>query len=287
MRLRSSLLAMTCFLLAACGADIRPPSPRLPVPESTRLYALDCGRVELSDAGVLSESGKPIGRAATMVDPCFLVRHPSGILLWDAGLPLSAERQTKEGLADPIGREFVDTSLMAQLKTLSLPPEAISFVALSHLHYDHTGNANLFTSSTWLLNRNELAWALQTPTPGWVDLSTFSARAKVKLEQLDGDRDVFGDGTVRILATPGHTPGHQSLMVKLTHAGTIVLAGDLAQTRENWEKRVVPPFNDSRSKTLASMDRIRALLGETHGRLIVQHAPEDFRALPRFPAYLE
>ncbi len=270
-----------CLTLAACD---RPVSSTPPVESTTRVYALDCGRIEIDDAGLISESGKPAGKSLTMADPCILVRHRGGTLLWDTGLPWSASR-TKEGFANPVGREFIDAPLPEQLKALSLAPGDITFVGFSHLHYDHTGNANLFTSSTWLLNRKELDWALHTTHP-FIDPATFSARTKVKLELLDADRDVFGDGTVRILQTPGHTPGHQSLVVKLAHTGTLVFSGDLAHSRENWEKQVIPPFDD-RAPTAASMARVAALLAETHGRMVVQHDPADFHALPTFPSYLE
>jgi N-acyl homoserine lactone hydrolase len=265
------------------GASLVSPSSEQ---DRIRLYTLDCGRIELSDVGFFTDSGKPTGKPQTLADPCFLIRHPRGTLLWDTGLKESIA-QSKEGVANPVGREFVDASLREQLKALSLQPADITFVGFSHLHADHAGNANVFTSSTWLLNRRELEGALKTPTPLGVDPTTFSEYRNVKTRLLDADEDVFGDGRVRILQTPGHTPGHQSLTVRLERAGTVILSGDLSHTRDNWQNHVVPSFNDSRERTLASIGRIEALIGETHGRFIVQHAPEDFHALPKFPAYLE
>lgn len=286
------LLAAT-GLLAAC-AGTPPVAPQPPVASaiapgaeiSVRLYALDCGRLELSDVGVFGDTGKPSGKAATFAVPCFVIRHPKGTLLWDTGLD-EAIHEHKDGVKNPIATEFVDRSLREQLAALSVAPADVTFVGFSHLHLDHAGNANAFTSSTWLVGRKELESALAKPTPGGVETGRFSAYKSAKIEPLDGDKDVFADGTVQIVQTPGHTPGHQSLVVRLAKSGTLVLSGDLAHTRDNWAHHVVPAFNYSREQTLASMARIDKLLADTHGRFIVQHSTEDFASLPKFPAYLD
>ena len=120
-----------------------------------------------------------------------------------------------------------------------------------------------------------------------VEPGTFSSYVTAHKKLLDADEDVFGDGRVLILQTPGHTPGHQSLEVRLDQAGTVILTGDLAHSRGNWEKRIVPAFNDSRENTLASFDQVQAVVVQTHARVVVQHDEDDFHALPKFPAYLE
>ena len=104
---------------------------------------------------------------------------------------------------------------------------------------------------------------------------------------IDGDYDVFGDGTVRILNMPGHTPGHQALMLKLAKEGVVILSGDLYHTLDNRRLRRVPRNNVQRADTLASMDRFEHLVTNNRARVIVQHSPEDFRWLPKFPRYLE
>jgi glyoxylase-like metal-dependent hydrolase (beta-lactamase superfamily II) len=114
-----------------------------------------------------------------------------------------------------------------------------------------------------------------------------SGRKQAKVELIDLDRDVFGDGTVKILRANGHTAGHQILVLKLPKSGTVILSGDAVHTRENYEQGRMPVFNYARGETLASMDRIRRILANTHGRLIIQHEPKDFEALPKIPAYLD
>jgi N-acyl homoserine lactone hydrolase len=283
--------AVSCASTPPAASPAPPASPnaasRSPAGLSTvRLYALDCGRFELSDVGYFSDTGKPTGKPATFAVPCFVIRHPKGTLLWDTGFD-EAIHQKREGVKNPVGTQFVDVSLHEQLAVLSIAPSDVTYVGFSHLHHDHAGNANAFASSTWLLSRKELEHALATPTPMGVELPLFSAYKSAKVELLDGDKDVFGDGTVVILQTPGHTAGHQSLVVTLEHAGTVVLSGDLAHTRENWARHIVPAFNYSREETLASMARVEKMLAATHGRFIVQHSAEDFASLPKFPAFLD
>jgi len=254
-----------------------------------RLYTLDCGRIDFKDMGLFSDTGEYDGKAGSVVATCFLVRHPKGILLWDTGLGdgIAASPQGID-IFGGAAHESVSITLVDQLKELGLAPKDVTYVAFSHLHADHAGNANLFAAdSTWIVNRKELAWATATPTPPGVDADLFSGYKSAKVKTLGGDYDVFGDGSVRILKAIGHTPGHQVLAVKLRNSGTIILSGDLYHLRDNLTHRRIPPGNDSRAETLASFDRIDRIIANTHARLVVQHDPADFAALPKFPKYLE
>lgn len=270
-----SVLALSAAAWTASAADA-------PV----RLYVLDCGRIEFKDMAFFSDTGEYDGKTGKLVDTCYLIRHPKGTLLWDTGLGDKIAEQ--KGGVDNNGIHLtVDATLQDQLKSLSLTPQDINYLSFSHFHFDHTGNANLFTSATWLLNNAELEGALAPrPTPA-SDPSTISAREHAKTQMIDGDYDVFGDGSVKILRAPGHTPGHQVLEVKLAKSGTVILGGDLYHTRENRKDRRVPAFNTSRADTLASMDRIERIVQNTHARFIIQHNPEDVATLPKLPGYLE
>jgi glyoxylase-like metal-dependent hydrolase (beta-lactamase superfamily II) len=254
---------------------------------AVRLYALDCGRIDIADMGMFSDTGEHAGEHGTLSAPCFLIRHPRGTLLWDAGLGDRVASLPDGEEPVPGSRFRVSVTLVSQLAKLGLKPSEVDFVSFSHLHADHAGNAPAFAASTWLVNAAEWAWALGTPTPIGVDPRLVRGHPKNKMLALQSDHDVFGDGTVRILKTPGHTPGHQVLMVRLAKSGPVFLSGDLFHARENFDKSLVPPFNVSRSDTLASIDRVNRLLRNTGARLVVQHEPGDVRALPAFPAYLE
>jgi glyoxylase-like metal-dependent hydrolase (beta-lactamase superfamily II) len=256
-------------------------------PDSLRLYAMDCGRIQFDDLGNFADTGEYDGHPGTLVATCFLIRHPKGDLLWDTG-PGDRFASKPEGEQPRPGmRIFVRKPLLGQLQEIGVTPADIDYLSFSHFHYDHTGNANAFTASTWLLSRREVEALEGTPTPVAVNIDNLSGRKQAKVELIDLDRDVFGDGSVRILRANGHTAGHQVLMLKLPKSGTVILSGDLFHTRENFEQERMPAFNHSRGETLGSIDRIKRILNNTRGRLIVQHEEKDFEALPKIPAYLD
>jgi N-acyl homoserine lactone hydrolase len=281
------LYALSITALSAALAEPLSPLKALEKPSALRMYALDCGSFDARDMSMFSDTGEFDRQPGKLVATCFLLSHPKGTLLWDTGLP-DALAGMPNGFTDPFGITLkVTKKLLPQLTELGLKPSEIDYVAFSHLHADHTGNANLFTSSTWIMGKPELAWAHAKPTPPGVDPKTLTAHKQVKLQLIELDHDVFGDGSVRILRTPGHTPGHQVLLVTLPKTGKVILSGDLFHTRASVNKSLIPAVNNNRADTLASIDRVTKLIKSQNARLIVQHAPEDFASLPKFPAYLE
>src|SRR5258707_1662851 len=280
--LKSTLSAIALMLLGLCM--VAPCHARA---SGLRLYILDCGHATFKDMGGFSDTGEYDGKSGEIADPCFLIRHPKGDLLWDAGLG-DHYNYPKEGSdAAPGVHVTVPVTLLAQLQSLKLTPKDINFIAFSHLHWDHTGTANEFPDSVWIMNKAELTWALVLPPPGGVLPETWSAYKNAKNETSEADYDVFGDGRVMILRAPGHTPGHQVLKLKLRKSGTVILSGDLYHLRANRLLKRVPVYNTERADTLASMGRIETILKNTHGRLIVQHDPKDFQVLPKPPGYLD
>lgn len=256
-----------------------------------RLYVLDCGTMSIKDMALFSDTGKYDGKPGSIVDSCFLIRHPKGNFLWDSGLSDTLVGHDVPANADGVAIH-VGQGLLEQLRQIGIAPSDINYVGFSHFHLDHTGNANAFGSATWILNRAELNWALGDPTPPIVDPASFSAFRSAHTIMIDSDYDVFGDGLVRILKTPGHTPGHQVLMVKLSRSGVVILSGDLYHLQSDRPSRAgsgaqVMRVNTSRAETLASMDRVEEIIRTKHARLIVQHDPADYRRWPRSPAYAD
>jgi len=274
-RTLNPLLAAAALIgLAAwpsANAQTRKPTP----PKSLRLYVLDCGKITVANGD--SMGFKP-GELATsnMVTPCFLIVHPRGTLMWDAGeIPDSA---FKSGVTpQTAGAYTVDRPLLPQLAAIGYTPADITYLALSHYHSDHVANANAFARSTWIVQKGDhdpiFAPRSNEKKLGAVgDPAYFIDLAKSKLLLLKGeDHDVFGDGTVVIKFTPGHTPGHQSLFLKLAKTGPIVLSGDLYHYPEEITYKRIPPFDSDKEQTAKSRAMIEEFVRKNNAQLWIQH----------------
>jgi len=280
---RAALISLV--MLAACGQ----PQQQAAAP-AVQLYAMDCGTAEFGDVGMFADDGSMNGQSRALIVPCFLIRHPSGDLIWDTGFPDSIAAMPGGRMALPqMGAEVVMTaSLQSQLQQLGLTPADIEFVSFSHQHGDHTGNGNLFAGSTWIVDADERAYMFSDEARGGQAFAGYAQLENAETRLIEGgaDYDVFGDGSVVIKQAPGHTPGHTILLVRLADAGPVLLTGDMYHLAETRERRLVPSFNTDRAQTLASMDALERLAAETNARVIRQHVREDFDSLPRFPEAL-
>ena len=250
---------------------------------AVKLYTMDCGSITMSPNSLdNSDSFDPEERRYLPV-PCYLIRHPRGDMMWDTGLPDGFKDHPVEG---PDYKMWVQTTLKSQLDEIGVPPSDVEYLALSHSHLDHAGNADLFSSSVWLVSPAEVAFAKTDFAKHLGIVSPFDFRG-IEHELVNQDNyDVFGDGSVLLVKTPGHTGGHMSLLVNLKNAGPLLFTGDLYHFRESRDKRLVPDFNYNVERTHASMDKFEALAEETGARVIIQHVPEDFESMPKVPAYL-
>src|SRR5712691_169283 len=245
-----------------------------------RLYVLDCGQNIGKDQSRWSP-GVNEGKSIEFSDNCYLIRHAKGLLLWDTGIP-DAVAAMPDGMVVANGAitQRRAKTLAAQLAEIGVKPADVTYLAVSHTHGDHVGNVALFPSSTVLIQGAEYEWAMsQAARPSFA--------ATQKFEKLSGDRDVFGDGSVTILSTPGHTPGHQSLLVVLPKTGALVLSGDAVHFQDNWEHRRVPAMNFNRDQTLASLQRIATVLEERKATLWINHDKPQSTQLRYAPAYYE
>jgi len=232
-------------------------------PGAERLYILNCGEGVAGDISRWSP-GVNVGKSMDFADSCYLIKHTGGWLLWDTGVP-DAIAAMPEGQrpADPRATHWRrPKTLAAELEQLGLKPSDIRFVAVSHSHPDHIGNVRMFPQSMLLVQKVEYEWA----APGSPRFDPESTVTK-----LDGDYDVFGDGTVMIIATPGHTPGHQSLLVKLPKTGAVLLSGDAVHFKDNWDNRRVPEINSNKEQTSASMERIANVMSAEKAQLWINH----------------
>jgi glyoxylase-like metal-dependent hydrolase (beta-lactamase superfamily II) len=209
-----------------------------------------------------------------LVYSCYLIKHGNDYMIWDSGHSMAA------------GDRAPKVSMVDQLAQLKLKPEQMKYIGISHYHGDHIGQVSSFPYSTLLIGKGD--WdiiASGKPYP-MVDAKPFAhwINGGGKVQPVLLDHDVFGDGTVLIIGTPGHTPGHTVLLVKLAQTGNVVLSGDLAHFRENYETSGVPTFNVNRAETLASIDRIKQISANLKATVIIQHDPRDLGKLPAFPA---
>ncbi|MEW6450842.1 MAG: N-acyl homoserine lactonase family protein [Pseudomonadota bacterium] len=244
-----------------------------------RLYILNCGEGVAGDIGRWSP-GVNEGKPMDFVDNCYLIKHSSGWLLWDTGIT-DAVANMPDGLkpSDPRATLWKrPKTLAAQLAELNVKPSDIKYVAISHTHPDHIGNVTMFPQSTLLVQQAEYDW----PSP-------LGPRFKPEhpVNKLNGDHDVFGDGSLTLIATPGHTPGHQSLLVKLPKTGAILLSGDMVHFKSNWENRGVPVNNDSQDKSKASMEKAAGILAKEKAQLWINHDKAQRDSLKMSPQYFE
>ena len=249
-------------------------------PGLERLYILNCGEGRAGDISRWSP-GVNVGQSMDFVDNCYLIRHAQGWFLWDTGVTDAiAAMPDGQAPSDPRATHWRrPKTLAAQLAELGVQPSDIKYVAVSHTHPDHIGNVELFPQAMLLVQKAEYEW----PSP----LGVGRFKPGHPATRLEGDHDVFGDGSVVIIATPGHTPGHQSLLVKLPKAGAVLLSGDAVHFKDNWEHRRVPAQNSDKDKTAASMQRMADVMAKEQAQLWINHDKAQRDGLKMAPAYYE
>ena len=245
-----------------------------------KLYILNCGEGVAGDISRWSP-GVDEGKSKDFVDNCYLIKHTQGWFLWDTGIP-DAVAAMPNGLApaDPKAVTWKrPKTLASQLDQLGVKPDDIKAMAVSHTHPDHIGNVEMFPQAMLYVQKAEYEW------PGADNKPRFKPEHPVTL--LEGDRDVFGDGTLVILSTPGHTPGHQSLLVKLPRTGEIVLSGDAVHFKSNWDNRRVPAPNFNKEQTLASMQKLAETISRDEAQLWINHDKEQRDILKMAPEFYD
>ncbi len=281
------LLLMSCFY--SCKSTV-PNSARL------KVYVLDGGSVILNSSIKRFTQGDEYDDypSKTVADPVFLVEHPNGRFLWDVGLPDTLADRNPEDIDSSAAMVFlVQEKLIDQLKAMNLTPDSIDYLGTSHTHYDHVGNANYFINSTWVIDKKEYEWAMSDEKRS-LELKQFGLSSSSYYDSLRNSQtilfeekyDVFNDGNVVIYSTPGHTPGHMSLYIKLEESQSILLSGDLYHWNEQREYKRIPKFNTDVQQTLNSMEKFEKLAELLNAKVIIQHEMNDYLELPKYPEYL-
>jgi N-acyl homoserine lactone hydrolase len=271
-----------CLMLTAAlatSAWAKPPTVTAP-----RLYVLNCGGLIYNrpeDYGLTREEVA----TSNMAVSCYLIVHPKGTLLFDTGLEDRLVGQPFWANVDEGYAQEVTSPLRAQLASLGVGPSDITYLALSHSDWDHVGNANDYAGAIWLTPKAERDFMFRTETTP-ERRRTYDKLEHAKSIIYSGDHDVFGDGRVILKATPGHTPGHQSLYVRLAKTGGVVLSGDLYHYPEERTLARMPEEEKTRG-TPEARAAMEIFLAQTRSQLWIGHSIEFFAKARKVPDWYE
>jgi N-acyl homoserine lactone hydrolase len=286
-------LALALFEFSAAPTASASPNATLPNAGTVdKLYRVDCGHSLANDESVWTP-GENVHRSIEFSSTCYLIRHGKDVLMWDTGVP-------EQTIGDPKGWStlpnlivyHIDKTISSQLAEVGLSPNDVNYVLVSHTHGDHIGNVGLFPSATVVMQKAEYDW-INSPPPSDPNLSTLVTLARTllgqpkRLDLISGDVDLFRDGSVTLLSTPGHTPGSQSLMVHLENTGYVILSGDVAHLEDNFKRDIVPTLNVDKAASIASMERIKDLMAKYNATLLINHDKRQTDQLKLLPDYYD
>jgi N-acyl homoserine lactone hydrolase len=240
-----------------------------------KLHVLDTGTIDCADYALFSPD-QPPGVHKSLSCRSYLVEHPDGLLVWDAGLP-DAYAALPDG--QPVMDVFlfrVAKTMAEQLAMLGVKGEDVDVLALSHLHNDHVGNVDLFGRAQVLMHEAERrAGYGPDPETYLYDPPTYAALDTEKITTVEDGHDVFGDGSVVFNAWPGHTPGHSALTVTLPETGVVVLGADIAHTVDNFEREIVSTLNHDAEESIRSIQLAKEWIGSHKASLWINHDLEQ------------
>jgi N-acyl homoserine lactone hydrolase len=252
-----------------------------------RLYVLDTGLIECDEYAMFSPNAGPAEHRDMSVRS-YLIVHPKGTLLWDTGIDdRFAELPDGQKIIDPIVFK-VPRTLRSQLDEIGVGPADIDYLGLSHLHIDHLGNVALFPGATVLMQQAEHDAAYGPEAEALTLIpDTYAALDREKIRTVDGDHDLFGDGSVVLTSLPGHTPGHQGLLVDLLETGAILLATDITYSADDYEKAAVRESNVDLELSRRSIERAKEIERERGAQVWLHHDLEGQAEINEAPAFYE
>jgi len=279
--------ALFLVVLAATVTAALPEAQQQRAPvTSPRIYVFEAGSIKGLDPKLFNFTREEL-KEVDFVNTAYLVVHPKGALMFDTG---GVTDSHFKGDGTPVTEGILSASkpLAPQLAAAGYTPADITYLAMSHFHSDHTANANAFANSTWIVQKAERDFMFADKPQGIIQPAHYSALRNAKTRILDNeDLDVFGDGTVVIKSTPGHTPGHQVLFVRLARRGPVLLAGDLYHYPEERTTGRVPTFESNADQSRASRQKVEAFIKQTGAELWIEHDIATHAKLPKAPSYLE
>jgi len=274
----AALTAVVSFGAAAQSSNTPPATPRI--------YIFDNGAIRGLDPALFNFTRDELAEV-DFVNISYLIVHPRGALMFDAGAVPDSEFPA-DGSPVTEGIMSATQPLKPQLAAAGFTPSDVTHFALSHYHSDHTANANEFAAATWIVQKAERDFMFAESPQGIIAPDTFDKLRDAEAVILDNeDYDVFGDGSVTVMATPGHTPGHQVVAVELANYGTVVLGGDLYHYPEERTTGRIPTFEFDAEQSRASRVKVEEYLKATGATLWIEHDMATHAALPKAPAYVD
>jgi glyoxylase-like metal-dependent hydrolase (beta-lactamase superfamily II) len=274
-------LAAAALAVACSDASNTPAASAGP-----RIYVFENGTISGLDPALFNFRREELGQV-DFVNMAYLIVHPRGTLMFDAGAVPDSHFKD-DGTPVVEGVVTATKPVLPQLKAAGYEPRDITYFALSHYHSDHTGNANAFANATWIVQKAERDYMFGDSPQGIIQPATYDALRAANTKLLDNeDFDVFGDGSVVVMATPGHTPGHQVVAVKLANRGMVVLAGDLYHYPEERTTGRIPTFEFAPEQSKVSRARIEKFVADNDAQLWIEHDVATHAALPKSPAYID
>ena len=256
-----------------------------------RLYMFRTGSLRCKYHHVYLNEG--MGQDFEIPVPWYLVTHPRGNVVIDGGIAREAARDARErwGAVAEVFQPLLDESetCLAQVVAMGVDPASVKVVLLSHLHLDHTGAIGRFPEATHVVQRAELEYAL---APDWFCAGAFVRadfdRPDLRWSLLEGAwgdfHDLYGDGAITCIRTPGHTVGHQSFLIR-TERGPVLLAVDAADTRDHWEERALPGAVASVVDAVRSVRKLQTVVLRSGATVITGHDPAQWREIRMAPAF--
>jgi len=282
----------TATLIVACLAIVALAGAQPQAAQQLRLYVLEGGVLASNPASY--QLGEDEVKTTSLAVASYLIVHPDGILIWDTGAIADQERAVETGTVQTIIRAdlaerhvTLGPPLAAQLAAAGFGASDVTHLSMSHYHWDHTANSNLFAHATWLVRPADRDAMFSATAGGSARTSTYSMLENSETILVTTDEyDVFRDGKVILKAAPGHTPGHQVLFVDLPQTGPVVLSGDLYHYPEERSLGRMPAL-EMQGQTPASREAVETFLSRTGAQLWIQHDLDAHRRLKKAPAFYD
>ncbi len=270
-------------------------------PEGMRLYVFTSHYLGPFPKAAL-QNGAP-NTTFTIPVAFFVIKHPKGNIMFDTGVnDIIIKDPNYWGPLTHIYNpdRSPNLAVVAQLQKIGMTPGDINYVVLGHMHLDHAGNVGLFPKATVVFQTDEMQaafWAPPGAAANYIATDFNMLRSGIgnplpnaqKVIQLNGDLDLFGDGSIYIHRSVGHTPGSEVMVVRLPRTGTVVLTSDACYLKENLDKDILPSIGlvYSPSGTLEGYQWIKRVRDTENGDVIFAHDPETFKAHKHAPEYYD